>query len=87
VRREVCACERTSSRELSLSDANNRRSRCALLRGWPVLSLAFLSWLDTTSWTRDGRNLLWGEFFSHDRGTIPRTCAGVGTLAHMRFQQ
>jgi hypothetical protein len=29
-----------------------------------------------------GGNLLWGEFFSHSRGTIPRTCAGVGTLAH-----
>jgi hypothetical protein len=41
VRREVCACERTPYRELSLSAANNRRSRCGLLRGWPVLSLHF----------------------------------------------
>jgi hypothetical protein len=41
MRREVCACELTLYRELSLSAANNRRSRCGLLRGWPVLSLHF----------------------------------------------
>jgi hypothetical protein len=39
------------------------------------VKLAFLSWLDTTGWTRDRGNLLWGKFFAHGRGTIPRTCA------------
>jgi hypothetical protein len=37
------------------------------------VQLAFLSWLNTTGWTRDRGNLLWGEFFSHSRGTISQT--------------
>jgi hypothetical protein len=46
------------------------------------VKLAFLSSLDTTGWTRNRGNLLWGEFFSHSEGQYPKPCGGVGTPAH-----
>jgi hypothetical protein len=82
MRRDVCACERTLRRELSLSAANNRRSRCGLLRGWPVLS-----WHFSRGWTPQvgqGTDKICCKVSSFPiaEGQYPKPRGGVGTPAH-----
>ena len=72
---ELKASKDSQAETLAIKEACRKQSAVAMrvVARLASVKLAFLSWLGTTVWTRDRGNMLWGELFSHSRGTISQT--------------